>query len=128
MLKDFPDIEVAGKLTWRLLSADPRKTALRHIEDGNEPQVSSVESSLKKIANLPRGTEPLEMDEFYDLSATRARLKQAWNDIFVANRLDAIMLAGNITPAPPHDEYHTGSYTGLANLLDVNFPSPLTCE
>ncbi|KAH7364836.1 amidase [Rhexocercosporidium sp. MPI-PUGE-AT-0058] len=120
-LQQFPSLQAAYQLCWRFFDIDPQKTSMRHIIDGKEPFVPSVQHAIAaKVRQQSAGPEsgPLEMDELFEMTHQRSVLRQEWNDIFVKNGFDAILLPSNTTPAPPHDMYETAIYTALANLLD----------
>ncbi|KAF1965885.1 amidase [Bimuria novae-zelandiae CBS 107.79] len=113
----IPDIWASNILAWKFFMLDPRKTALKYIQDGGEPVVPSLGTTM--VEEL-RGWEP-SLDELWDMNAERARVVRAWHGVMVGEALDAVVMPGNCTTSVKHDGYGTTPYTVVQNLL--NYPS-----
>ncbi|GAM91575.1 hypothetical protein ANO11243_096270 [Dothideomycetidae sp. 11243] len=108
----LPDVVHAVRAANRLFCVDENKFIQELIHSTGEPFVPSV---VKK--DLP-GSEPMNLDKLFQLTAERYGLQYRYHQLFIENRLDAIM-----TPPAPHtavqlDEWLSISYTCIWNLMD----------
>jgi amidase len=69
--------------------------------------------------------EPNEylLEELFDLNVERTKYIDKWNKVWVENKLDVIIGAGNQNTAPPHNTYGTAPFTTMWNLVDASIPS-----
>ena len=110
-----PSIWDAAVLSQKFFLLDPQKTPVKHINASGEPWVPSIKTfSFPELA----GWQP-SLDELWDMNVERKRYLKAFHDVFVDNKLDAILMPGYQATAVPHDTYGVAIYTVLLNLLDV---------
>ncbi|TKX20240.1 amidase-like protein 13 [Elsinoe australis] len=108
----LPSVLEAFFTTVQFYSADENKYIQKLIKSTDEPFVPSV---VKK--DLPN-TPPMDLQKFFQLTATRHKIEQLYHELWFKHGLHAIL-----TPPAPHtavhfDEWLAISYTCLWNLLD----------
>ncbi|KAF2744544.1 amidase [Sporormia fimetaria CBS 119925] len=113
----IPDLWECAVLAWKFFLLDPQKTPAKFVQASGEPWVPSITTA--KFPEL-KGWEA-SLDELFDMNVERAKIVARYHDIVIENRLDAIIMPGNQSTAPPHDTYGVAPYTVLANLL--NYPA-----
>ncbi|KAF2211253.1 hypothetical protein CERZMDRAFT_85443 [Cercospora zeae-maydis SCOH1-5] len=108
----LPDVQEAIRVTHRFFALDGCKFVQDRLKEGGEPEVPSVK--LVNLASIPSAT----LEDFFELNAARGRIQQAYHKLWLANKLDGILIPGAPTTATPHDTWGPISYTALWNLLD----------
>jgi Asp-tRNA(Asn)/Glu-tRNA(Gln) amidotransferase A subunit family amidase len=113
---DIPSLYDAAVLAWKFFLLDPKKTAVKYVNDSGEPWVPSIST-----VTFPQmtGWEP-SLDGVFEMNLARAKIRKAFHDIVVGRKLDAILMPGYQATAVPHDTFGVPIYTVLANLLDVS--------
>ena len=114
-------IHPSAIIAWKLLFLDPNPIPLQTVQRGREPFITSLTNGLQDLAELASYKPTLE--GLFDLNVQRSKMQATFRQLFTENDLDAILLPGNQTVAPPHDTYGIPEYTVLANLLDVSLPN-----
>ena len=79
------------------------------------------------LASIPGAT----LQDYFELNAARLRLKTAFQQFWLHNRIDALLYPGAPTTATPLDEWKCITYTALWNLLDypaLVIPTGKVCE
>lgn len=66
------------------------------------------------LAGIPSAS----LEDFFKLNAARSRIQKVYHNLWIDNRLDAIMLPPAPTTATPLDQWDAISYTALWNFLD----------
>lgn len=114
--KKIPDLWECGILAWKYFLLDPQKTPAKIVSDSGEPWVPSIAGS--NFPELKDWTPSL--DKLFDMNVQRARVLKKWHDVFVEERLDAVIAPGYQATAVPHDTFGLPIYTSLQNLLNVS--------
>jgi amidase len=117
-LKDAPTAAEARTLASHFFSLDNTKKWLQNVNASGEPLVPSVKATTDMVDAKPDG---YTLEELYDLNVERAHYIDKWNTVWVENKLDVIIGAGNQNTAPPHDTYGQAPFTTIWNLVDVSF-------
>jgi amidase len=95
------------------------------IKQGEEPEVESVKRT--NLAGIPGAS----LQEYFALNAARSRVKNAFQQFWLQNRLDALVYPPAPTTATPLDEWQCITYTMLWNILDypaVVIPTGKVCD
>lgn len=116
-LKDAPTGAEAQELASHFFSLDNTKQAFKNIQASGEPIVTSVQRTIDMVIPKEGG---YSVEEVFDLNVDRAKYIDRWNKIFVQNKLDVIIGAGNQNTAGLHDTYGTAPFTTMWNLVDVS--------
>ena len=116
-LKDTPTTAEAQRLASHFFSLDNTKQAFKSIQASGEPIVRSVQRTIDLVMPKVNG---YSVEEVFELNVDRAKYIDEWNKIFVDNKLDMIIGAGNQNTAGPHDTYGTAPFTTMWNLVDVS--------
>jgi ABC-type glycerol-3-phosphate transport system substrate-binding protein len=116
-LKNAPTAAEALRLASHFFSLDNTKQWLKNINSSGEPLVPSVKQTTDMVTAKPNG---YSLEELFELNLDRAKYIDKWNKIWVENKLDVIIGAGNQNTAPPHDTYGTAPFTTMWNLVDVS--------
>ena len=114
----IPDLWASGILAWKFFLLDPKKTALRYLQDAGEPLVPSIAATM---TDELKAFEP-SLDVLWDMCLERMKVVHAYHKLVVENELDAILMPGNSATAVRHDTYGTTPFTVLQNLLNVSLP------
>jgi amidase len=112
----IPDIWECAILAWKYFSLDTKKTPETYLAAAGEPAIPSIAKT--RFAELD-GWEP-SLDALFDMNLERAGVLRKWHDLYVGERLDAVVMAGFQGTAVPHDTYGVTVYTVLQNLLNVS--------
>lgn len=72
--------------------------------------------SVKRV-NLA-GVPEASLEDYFKLNAARSRIQKVYHQLWLDNRLDAIVLPSASTTATPLDEWGPVTYTALWNFLD----------
>jgi Asp-tRNA(Asn)/Glu-tRNA(Gln) amidotransferase A subunit family amidase len=112
----IPDLWECGLLAWKYFLLDPQKTPAKYLSESGEPWVPSIAGS--NFSELRDWTPSL--DKLFDMDVERAQVLKKYHDLFVKERLDAVVMAGYQATAVPHDTYGLPIYTSLQNLLNVS--------
>ncbi|KAK5113043.1 hypothetical protein LTR62_003622 [Meristemomyces frigidus] len=93
---------------------DPTNAVSKQVTDSGEPFIASVAS-----ASLPELKEfSPDLEDAWRLSVEREEYKALFQQLFVKNKLDVLMLPVHATTAVEHDFYGLPMYTVLGNLVD----------
>lgn len=112
----IPDLWECTVLAWKYFLLDPKKTPVQRINAAGEPWVPSIATaSLEEL----KGWEA-SLDQLWDMNVDRSKIMKKYHDLFVENKLDAVLMAGYQATAVPHDTYGIPVYTILQNLLNVS--------
>jgi amidase len=112
-----PDLWESNVLSWKFFLLDPKRTPAQIVKRSGEPWVPSIATMHLDELN---GREA-SLDELWDLNVERAKVVKAYHDLFVDEKLDAIITPAYQATAVPHDTYGHAVYTVLWNLL--NYPA-----
>ena len=115
-----PSIKEACLLGFRFFAMDPASTFLKHISASGEPIIPALGSTKLPSENLQYEYAPMTLEGLYDLNEQRNWYKEQFRNLFVENRLDGIVMAGNQGTAVAHDQYGFPAYTVLWNVVDVS--------
>ncbi|KAF2173699.1 hypothetical protein M409DRAFT_61989 [Zasmidium cellare ATCC 36951] len=108
----LPDVGEAVDTIMRMFSLDGSKFIQNLLASGGEPEVRSVRNI--NLAGIPSAN----LEDYFKLNAARSRIQQVYHNLWLDNRLDAIVLPPAPTTATPLDQWGPISYTALWNLLD----------
>ncbi|KAL2840359.1 amidase signature domain-containing protein [Aspergillus pseudodeflectus] len=111
----MPSISAAKDIAFRFFNMDPARTALTHVTSGNEPFISSLQSTYDIEGRAPKP----QLLELYDLNVAKARLLPCMRRVFVDNQLDIIIGPAYQSCAVPHDTYGVATYTVFCNLFNL---------
>lgn len=117
---DHPSIRDACVLGFRMFAMDPHKLAAKHIAASGEPTIPALATTSLPYEGFPEEYLPLTLESLCELKGQVALLKEQYRDLIATSKLDAIIMPGYQTTAPPHDLYSFPSYTVLWNVLDVS--------
>ncbi|PIA96170.1 Acetamidase [Cercospora beticola] len=109
---NLPDVQEAIEVTHRMYALDGCKFVQARLKESGEPQVESVKRV--NLAGIPSAT----LEDYFELNAARSRIQRTYQNLWQANKLDAILMPGASTTATPHDEWGPVNYTALWNFLD----------
>lgn len=110
-----PDIWAIAVLAYKYFTLDPQKTSVQYINASGEPWIPSIATAFPE--ELKGWTA--DLNGLWDTNMERAKVLSKWHDVFVEERLDAVICPGYQTTAVPHDTYGIPAYTVLQNLIDV---------
>lgn len=116
-LKDAPTAAEAQRLALHFFSLDNTTQAFKNIQASGEPIVRSVQRTIDLVTPKANG---YSVEEVFELNVDRAKYIGRWNKIFVENKLNVIIGAGNLNTAGPHDTYFTAPFTTMCSLVDVS--------
>ncbi|KAJ8115001.1 hypothetical protein OPT61_g3255 [Boeremia exigua] len=106
----YADVELA----WKYLMLDPSGRPLKHLQASGEDPIPSL-----KISVWPelKDWKP-SLDALWDMNVQRVGVLQKYQNLFVSEGLDAILMPAYQAVAPKHDTFGLPVYTALMNLLD----------
>ncbi|KAF2633315.1 amidase [Macroventuria anomochaeta] len=106
----YADVELA----WKYFMLDPSGTPFQHLRASGEDPIPSL-----KISGWPElSSWKPSLDTLWDMNVQRASVLKKYQNLFVSEGLDAILMPGYQAVAPGHDTYGLPIYTALVNLLD----------
>ncbi|KAM3413498.1 Acetamidase [Cercospora zeina] len=108
----LPDVREAIEVTHRYFALDGCKFIQARLKEGGEPEVESVKGV--NLAAIPAAS----LEDLFELNFARGRIQQAYHSLWLANRLDGLLIPGASTTATPHDTWGPITYTALWNFLD----------
>ncbi|RMZ82505.1 hypothetical protein DV737_g1991, partial [Chaetothyriales sp. CBS 132003] len=120
VLDQLPDLSKAVNLAFKYFDLDTAKTSFGYIAAGGEPKIASLKTSSPEPSK-----EPLNLDDLFAMNTARAQIIAEWQNIWLENHLDAIIMPGHRSTAVQHDKYGQPPYTVLWNLVDVTYPRPV---
>jgi Asp-tRNA(Asn)/Glu-tRNA(Gln) amidotransferase A subunit family amidase len=112
----IPDLYECAILAFKYFMLDPQKTPVKHIQASGEPWIPSIPTCTFKELE---GWQP-SLDELWDMNAERMGVVKRYRELYVENRLDAVIMPGYQATAVPHDTFGVPIYTVLQNLLNVS--------
>lgn len=117
----IPDLWDSSILAFKFFMLDPKKTPFQIVNAGGEPWVPSIATA--QFAELKQYEASL--DDLFDMNVARAKILKAYHDLFVQEKLDAVIMPGYQAVAPKHDTFGVPIYTVVQNLLNVRTRSQL---
>lgn len=112
----IPDLWESALLAWKYFLLDPKKTPVQHVSASGEPWVPSI--ATMSTSEL-KGWEA-SLDGLWEMNVERAKVLKTYHDLFMGEKLDAVIMPGYQATAVPHDTYGLPIYTILQNLLNVS--------
>jgi amidase len=91
-LKNAPTVAEAQQIASHMFSLDNTQTTFKNIMASGEPLVPSVQKTVGLVVKKPGG---YSVEEVFDLNVDRAKYIEKWNRVFVENKLDVLIGAGN---------------------------------
>jgi Asp-tRNA(Asn)/Glu-tRNA(Gln) amidotransferase A subunit family amidase len=111
----IPDLWDCAILGWKYFLLDPKKTPVQIVNAGGEPWIPSIATT-----HFPEAKQyQASLDELFDMNVERAKILKVYHDLFVQEKLDAVIMPGYQAVAPKHDTFGVPIYTILQNLLNV---------
>ncbi|RAL06112.1 amidase [Aspergillus ibericus CBS 121593] len=117
--KDELSVAYASRLAYQYFTYGPR-ASMDLIKTSGEPLVKSVARFDNPLFSGPLPVDQ-EMEPFQkigQLHIARQRVSDAWRQVWVEQKLDAILAPGAQNTAVGHDTYGWPPYTVIWNLLD----------
>ncbi|EMC92431.1 hypothetical protein BAUCODRAFT_288739 [Baudoinia panamericana UAMH 10762] len=99
---------------WYNFGMDPARTSEGHVNASGEPFVASIATATPPALKHFKPT----LDDAYRFHVERQAFCAKFRELFVEQKLDAIILPAYQATAVAHDKYGVPMYTVLANMLD----------
>jgi amidase len=112
----IPDLWESAILAWKFFMLDPKKTPFQYVNNSGEPLIPSIATAV--FPEL-KGWQA-SLDELWDMNVQRAKILRGYHDLYVGEKLDAVLTVGYNATAVPHDTYGVPPYTVLQNLINAS--------
>lgn len=114
-LSQFPSMAAGVAMATDFFSLDNTKTFINNMKRSGEPMIQALAKTEWTVNKRPH----YSLEEVFDLNAARADYREAWNQVWIENKLDVILCPGAQTTAVLHDQYGFPPYTAVWNVLEV---------
>jgi amidase len=114
-LQKVPSISEAGIVAFKMFHLDTKNTSQRHTDASGEPTIRSIIAS-----SMSTPSHELTLDDLFELNEARLNFMENWQQIWLDNGLDAIIMPGHRKTAGPHETYGHPPYTVIWNFVDVS--------
>jgi len=112
-LQKVPSISEAGIVAFKMFHLDTKNTSQRHTDASGEPTIRSLIAG-----SMSTPSHELTLDDLFELNEARLKFMENWQQIWLDNGLDAIIMPGHRKTAGPHETYGHPPYTVIWNFVD----------